>query len=79
MRCSWNKCNEYIDDGVPYKLVAVDKPYFNVFFHLPCFNELMKEVGTWEGIELYLAKNLEMWYNRDEKLTKRRRKRRRRY
>jgi len=60
------KCNEKILDS-NYMLVAIERPYDNLVLHRECFNEIIKECNGWDGLGLYLAKNLEMWYNRREK------------
>lgn len=73
MICS--KCLENIE-GIEYFMVAVETPYRNVFFHKECYNELLKEVEDWEGVRLYLAENLNTWYNLEENNGKKRRNRR---
>ena len=76
MRCSFESCQKEIVSKERYQLVPVDRPYFNVYFHRECYNNLLKEVGSWENIYVYLAKNLPLWYNREDKHEKRTRKRR---
>ena len=47
-----------------YKMIAIEKPYRNLFFHISCLEEIEKEFGMYpEGMALYLTKNLELWYN----------------
>ena len=72
--CALRICQKEVDPGEPYQMIGIDKPYYNVFFHRTCFERLEKRIG-WEGIGLYLAKTFNLWYNRDEKHGKRRRKR----
>lgn len=50
-----------------YMMIALEKPYDNLFFFNDCYERILKEVGGWDGLESYLAKNLELWYNRSEK------------
>lgn len=60
------ECGKEIKSSVPYKMLALEKPYKNIFLHLDCYNELMERVIDWKGLELYLANNLEVWYNKGE-------------
>lgn len=65
------KCNKSII-GDEYKLIAIEVPYYNVFFHVDCYNDILKEYGGWEGLSLYLANNFNTWYNKESKVGKRR-------
>jgi hypothetical protein len=47
-----------------YQMVAMERPYKNLFIHPVCMKELEKEYGEYPtGMVLYLTKNTEIWYN----------------
>ena len=64
-----------------YKLIALDKPYKNLFLHPECKHAVHKEFGTGsDGMLIYLTQTYEKWYNMEENVGKRlknKRKRRR--
>lgn len=70
--CAWSGCLLDIEPGEPYQMIGLDRPYYNVFFHKDCFNNLLRKYDGWDGIVLYLARNPEIWYNRSRKRGKRR-------
>ncbi len=74
MRCSFESCQKEIVSKERYQLVPVDRPYFNVYFHRECYNLLIEQVGSWENLYLYLGDNLNLWYTREEKRGKRKRR-----
>jgi hypothetical protein len=39
-----------------YQLIAIEKPYVNLFFHKECLNKI-------ENIITFLTENTEIWYN----------------
>jgi len=52
-------CGKEIDSGTRYQLVGIDIPYVNLYFHKPdCWN-----LVGWEGLNPYLALNVEKIYN----------------
>lgn len=74
--CAYEKCQKIIKIGEPYQQESSDKPYHNIYFHRKCYNKLMKEVTNHEGLELYLARNPDLWYNISNKRGKTNKKRR---
>ena len=74
MRCSYEPCQKEIVSKERYQLVPVDRPYFNVYFHKECYNNLLEQVGSWENLYVYLGDNLSLWYTRKEKRGKRKRR-----
>ena len=56
-------CGEEINKDQKYTMLAVEHPYYNLFFHRECYKTLLFEVKTWDGLVLYLSKTFEMWYN----------------
>ena len=53
-----------------YRMVGLDIPYVNLFFHRDC----LFRVGGYSGINVYLAENIVLCYNYIEKLSKNRKK-----
>jgi hypothetical protein len=50
-------------DGSDYRMVALDRPYVNLFFHRDCFINLENDGDLFA----FLTKNTEKWYNYNEK------------
>ena len=63
------KCEEEILDA--YFMLAIDRPYYNLFFHLGCYREI-------ENMALFLEENKEKLYNYNVKEEKNERKSKRR-
>ena len=74
--CSLRDCQLEITPTDTYRMVATERPYFNVFFHKNCFEELMEEVEDENGLELYLKTNLDLWFKRKPLPAKKRRRKR---
>lgn len=55
-------CEKKLKKKEPYKMVALDKPYLNLFFHPECLSSIEK--GDRNNLFVYLTKNHEIWYNR---------------
>lgn len=58
------ECQKEVVPSTPYKMVALEKPYINLFFHRDCYNSVLLEIEGWENLPVYLARNLEVWYNK---------------
>lgn len=56
-----------------YKMVALDKPYANLFFHPKCLSDI--EQGNEKNLSVYLTENYEIWYNKYIEYGKSKRKR----
>ena len=65
------ECQKEIDPSGNYMMLAIEVPYYNVFFHKDCYEEVLKECGGWDGLRLYLARSSETWYNRESRVGKR--------
>lgn len=52
------KCKKSIETN-DYRMVGLDKPYVNLFYHTDCF----MESGGYDKICLYLAENPKMVYD----------------
>ena len=57
-------------------MVAIDKPYINLFFHRKCLEDIEEEYDN--NLSLYLTKNYEIWYNIYEEYNKFKKKRKKR-
>jgi len=52
-------CNKPIDDINDYKMVGIDIPYVNIFFHKSCFIL----IGGYGNIREYATQRSELVYN----------------
>jgi hypothetical protein len=59
-------CNKAIEDVNDYKMVGIDVPYVNLFFHKSCFIL----IGGYGNIHEYATQRLEMVYNYIENINK---------
>ena len=62
------KCLKSIGDVYDRKLIALDRPYVNLFFHSEC-------LSSYENIYDFLLKNAEKIYEYIEKTSKNKKKR----
>ena len=54
--CEVNGKNNVKIIGIDYKMVAIERPYINLFFHKKCYENI-------ENMEIYLQKYFKVWYN----------------
>lgn len=46
------KCDKEVSSKEPYKMVALEVPYYNAFFHMECYLNCMRE---FDDIYLYIS------------------------
>jgi hypothetical protein len=65
------ECNKPIDDINDYRMVGIDIPYVNLFFHKSCFMSM----GGYGGIREYITQRSKQVYNYLENINKTRKNR----
>jgi hypothetical protein len=54
------ECEKEIEPLQEYRIVALDKPYKNLFFHKKCLTEVLDKVGEWDNLVLYIPTKLKI-------------------
>jgi len=52
------ECEKEIEPLQEYRIVALDKPYTNLFFHRECLQKVLEEVGEWDNLVSYIPTKL---------------------